>query len=242
VKTNRILLLISAAVCCGAVGAAHAQSKEEVASKLNGVAPADLAESPIDGIYQVQLGSRVAYVTTDGHYLMQGELFDLQTSVNLTEQARATARVQMIASVPADQMIVFAPPDGQTKHVVTIFTDIDCGYCRQFHREIEQVNAMGIEVHYLFFPRTGRDTESWAKAEKVWCVGEEGRKAALTRAKLGGDVPDATCADNPVGRHYDLGQEVGVRGTPAIVAANGEIVGGYMPPADLLKTLDSLAQ
>jgi thiol:disulfide interchange protein DsbC len=196
----------------------------------------------LPGVYQVQVGSRVAYVSQDGRYLLQGDLYDLETSRNLTEVTRASSRIDMLAGVPADQMMVFSPADGEPKHTITIFTDIDCGYCRQFHREIEQVNNLGIEVHYLFYPRTGPNTDSWAKAEKVWCSGPDLRNAALTRAKLGGQVPDATCDTNPVGSHWDLGHEIGVTGTPSVIAANGEIIGGYMAPDMLLQRLDSLSQ
>jgi thiol:disulfide interchange protein DsbC len=137
-------------------------------------------------------------------------------------------------------MIVFGPENGEVKHTITIFTDVDCGYCRQFHREIAEVNALGIEVHYLFYPRTGRDSESWAKAEKVWCSAD--RNAALTRAKLGGSLPDATCEDSPVAAHYDLGRRVGLRGTPAIYSSTGEHLGGYLTPATLARVLDESAQ
>lgn len=235
-------LTVGVLASCGLAASSFAQTREDIAAKLNGVSADDIMDSPINGVYQVQLGSRIAYVTSDGRYLMQGELYDLQTSENLTEKMRARARVEMLSTVAPEDMIVFRPDEGEVKHTITIFTDIDCGYCRQFHREIDKVNALGIEVHYLFYPRTGPNTESWAKAEKVWCSGEEARHAALTQAKLGGAVPEAQCADNPVGTHYDLGQEVGVRGTPAIVAANGEIIGGYMPPDTLLQTLESLAE
>jgi thiol:disulfide interchange protein DsbC len=163
----------------------------------------------------------------------------LLTNQNLTEKTRSMSRVDLLSSVDPKDMIVFSPK-GEVKHTITIFTDIDCGYCRQFHREIDQVNALGIEVHYLFYPRTGPDTESWAKAEKVWCASDH--NAALTRAKLGGTVPEASCDETPVGAHYELGQEVGVRGTPAVYSASGEHIGGYLPPATLAKLLDEPAQ
>jgi len=211
-------------------------SREELAAKLSGVDPADISDSPVLGVYEVAVGSDVAYVTADGRYLMQGELYDLATHQNLTEKTRSTVRVDLLGSVDRDHMIVFSPKDGNVKHTVTIFTDVDCGYCRQFHREIDKVNALGIEVHYLFYPRTGPDTDSWYKAEKVWC--SKDRKAALTRAKLGGSLPDEACTDNPVASHYDLGHAVGVRGTPAIFSESGEYLGGYLPPATLAKRLD----
>ena len=137
-------------------------------------------------------------------------------------------------------MIVFKPKNGEVKHRVTVFTDVDCGYCRQFHRDIDKVNALGIEVDYMSFPRTGPNTESWAKAEHVWCAKD--RNAALTEAKLGGAVPDATCASTPVESQYNLGQLVGVRGTPAIFAENGQMLGGYLPPNQLLKLLEQQDQ
>ena len=153
------------------------------------------------------------------------------------EATRAAARVEMLGAVDPAEMIVFRA-DGEPKHVVTIFTDIDCGYCRQFHRDIDRVNALGIEVRYLFYPRTGPDTESWAKADKVWCADD--RNAALTRAKLGGSIPDNDCGETPVAEHYALGRKVGVRGTPAMFAENGELIGGYLPPDELLETLEEI--
>jgi thiol:disulfide interchange protein DsbC len=136
-------------------------------------------------------------------------------------------------------MIVFKPKDGKVKHTVTVFTDVDCGYCRQFHREIDKVTALGIEVHYLFFPRTGPNTESWEKAERVWCAPD--RNAALTKAKLGGDLPKPTCGNTPVEDHWSLGRKIGVRGTPSMFSESGELIGGYLPPATLAKALDESA-
>jgi thiol:disulfide interchange protein DsbC len=221
-------------------GAAGALTKEQIAAKLNGVDASDIKDSPLPGVYQVSSGSTVAYVTADGRYLIEGDIYDLTTSENLTEDTRSKTRAALLATVPRDDMIVFAPKDGKVKHTITMFTDIDCGYCRQFHRDIDKVTALGIEVHYLFFPRTGPNTESWTKAEEVWCAKD--RKSALTKAKLGGELPSAKCADNPVQQDWDLGREVGVRGTPAIFAENGALVGGYLPPAELEQRLDELAK
>lgn len=231
------IALLFAIVCASAAAEEGAElTREELAAKLNGVDPSDIGDSPVPGVYEVSVGANVAYVTSDGRYLLEGELYDLETSRNLTEQTRAASRVDLLDNVDPGEMIVFSPENGEVKHSITIFTDIDCGYCRQFHREIDQVNALGIEVKYLFYPRTGPDTESWTKADKVWCASD--RNAALTRAKLGGNVPDASCADTPVGEHYDLGQQVGVRGTPAVFSETGELLGGYLPPATLIKRLE----
>ena len=221
-----------------AVGAqADELTKEQLAGQLNGIEAKDISNSPLQGIYQVAIGSNVAYVTTDGRYIIRGDIYDAKSSTNLTEETRSKARVAMLKSVDPASMIVFKPAAGKpVKHTVTIFTDVDCGYCRQFHREIDKVTALGIEVHYLFYPRTGPNTESWAKAEAVWCAPD--RNAALTRAKLGGEVPTAKCGKTPVESTYALGQRIGVRGTPAVFTETGELIGGYLPPNSLAKVLD----
>ena len=216
-------------------------SKEELPRRWSAWRP---PRSPIHqyaGMYEVAVGSNVAYVTSNGRYLLQGDLYDLTTNENVTEVRRARERVGMLAGVDTAEMIIFSPEAEDVEHTVTIFTDIDCGYCRQFHSEIAKVNEMGIAVHYLFYPRTGPDTDSWFKAEKVWCSGSEERNSALTLAKLGGQVPEETCETSPVANHYDLGQLVGVRGTPTVFSEAGVQLGGYLPPDDLLARLQELA-
>jgi thiol:disulfide interchange protein DsbC len=239
--TKRWILVPVAVLMAGSAAVADddADTRAELAKILKGVDIEDIVPSPVDGIYQVSINADVAYVSSDGRFLMQGELYDLKNSENLTEKSRAARRVDLLAAANPEA-IVFSPKDGQVKHTITVFTDVDCGYCRQFHREIDKVNALGIEVHYLFYPRTGPDTESWYKAERVWCAKD--RNAALTQAKQGGKLPEADCGETPVAADYELGHRVGVTGTPAIFAENGEQVGGYLPPDTLAEKLDSLAE
>lgn len=236
-------LLLPLAIAAAALAFADEDSaqtqltKEQLAERLAGVVASDITESPIPGLYQVAVGSNVAYVTADARYVFRGDIIDVGTSQNLTENARSRARVSMLSSVEPERMIVFGPQDGNVKHTVTVFTDVDCGYCRQLHREIDQINALGIEVHYLFYPRTGPNTESWAKADKVWCSAD--KNTALTRAKLGGSIPsEGDCGNTPVEAHYELGKAVGVRGTPAIFSSDGVFLGGYFPAKALREILD----
>jgi thiol:disulfide interchange protein DsbC len=147
-------------------------------------------------------------------------------------------RAQVLAAVPETQMIVFSPKD--PKYTVTVFTDVDCGYCRKLHSEMAKYNELGIRVRYVFFPRSGPDTESWAKADAVWCSAD--RNDALTRAKRGEQITAANCGQTPVAKDYEMGQDFGVRGTPAIVLANGEMLPGYLPPALLIKRLQTAAR
>jgi thiol:disulfide interchange protein DsbC len=145
----------------------------------------------------------------------------------------------MINAVPESQMLIFSPPN--PKYTITVFTDVDCQYCRKLHSEIAEINKLGIRVRYMFFPRTGPNTESWKKAEAVWC--SEDRNATFTRAKLGATLDTKKgCPVNPVAREYQLGQEIGVQGTPAIVTETGNYIAGYLPPTDLLAQLKEFQQ
>jgi len=240
VKTRWLLIPLTLVISVAFAQEAETPTRADIAAKLNGVEASDLRDSALDGFYEINVGSKVAYISTDGQFLVEGELYDLESNENLTENSRARVRVDLLAGVDPAQMIVFSPNGRPVEHTITIFTDIDCGYCRQFHREIDQVTALGVEVHYLFYPRTGPATDSWSKAEKVWCAAD--RNTALTNAKLGGQVPELTCAINPVSAHYDLGHQVGVTGTPSVYTAGGMHIGGYLPPQQLLDTLNQLAQ
>jgi thiol:disulfide interchange protein DsbC len=238
VQNDRTLATLLALPLGFAAAAASAQdlTKEELASRLNGIAVEDISDAPIPGIYQVAVGANVAYVTKDGKFIIRGDIYDAETSANVSEETRARARATLLGTIDPETMIVFKPASGPVKHTITIFTDVDCGYCRQFHREIDKVTALGIEVHYLFYPRTGRNTESWTKADQVWCAADH--NSALTRAKLGGEIPNSGECATPIEAHYELGQRIGVRGTPAIFNEAGDLLGGYLPPATLAKVLD----
>jgi thiol:disulfide interchange protein DsbC len=193
-----------------------------------------ITPSPIAGIYQIMLGGQISYVSADGRYLIQGDIYDTVEERNLTESHREAARQTAIDRIGESNMIVFRPEEVQ--HTITVFTDIDCGFCRKLHRQIAQYNERGIEVRYLFFPRSGPDTTSWFKAENVWCADD--RNAALTRAKSGIDIKSDDCGPTPVAQHYELGRAIGIRGTPAIVAQGGELIPGYVSPNELLDILE----
>ncbi|MCA8967274.1 MAG: DsbC family protein, partial [Planctomycetes bacterium] len=206
---------------------------EAVGELLQGMPADSIAPSQVPGLYEVVVGPHVVYVSADGKYMLRGDVIDLESRDNVTETRRRGARAEAVAKVSEDDMIVFGPKDA--KHTVTVFTDIDCGYCRKLHSEIAKYNELGIRVRYLFFPRTGPDTESWDKAVAVWC--SPNRNDALTRAKRGEAIKLAKCGTTPVDHDYELGQEIGLRGTPAILLANGDMLPGYVPPATLAKRL-----
>jgi thiol:disulfide interchange protein DsbC len=197
----------------------------------------DLRPSPISGIYEFAQGADVSYITADGKYFIDGNLYDMKSRENLTEDLRTHARLALISAVPESEMLIFSPPN--PKYTITVFTDVDCAYCRKLHSEMAELNRLGIRVRYMFYPRSGPGTESWKKAEVVWC--SPNRNEALTRAKAGAALDmNKVCSPTPVKREYELGENIGVRGTPAIVTETGDYISGYMAPHELLAELKEL--
>src|SRR5271156_1047034 len=197
----------------------------------------NLRPSPIAGIYEFAQGAEVSYLTVDGKYFFDGNLYDMDSRENLTEAQRAHARAALIGAVPESQMLIFGPKN--PLYTITVFTDVDCAYCRKLHSEMAELNRLGVRVRYMFFPRTGPNTDSWKKAEVVWCSAN--RNEALTRAKTGAQMDmSKTCDATPVAREYALGQSIGVHGTPAILTENGDYIAGYMPPRELVQQIKDL--
>lgn len=192
-----------------------------------------IAESPMPGLYQVQLaGGRQLYTSADGQFLLQGYLFQVKggQAVNLTEIEESRAVAKQINAIPAKEMVVFAPQSPKTH--ITVFTDTDCGYCQKLHSEVPELNRLGVEVRYLAFPRQGLNSPAAKELVSVWCAKDQ--QEAMNRAKSRQSVEQAQC-DNPVARQYQLGQMIGVSGTPAIVLANGRMIPGYQPAPQLAK-------
>jgi len=221
------------AAASGDVEAAVRKALEEIAPGAN---VDSIQASPIPGFQEVALGTRVFYVSDDGQYLIQGTLYNITRRESLTEASESRLRKALLATVTSDRHISFAPP--LPRHRVTVFTDIDCGFCRKMHANVAEYNRLGIAIDYLFYPRSGQGTESFEKAVSVWCAPD--RRAAMTAAKAGELLPPANCA-NPVARDLDLGRQIGLTGTPAIYASSGELLGGYVEPAEMLARLEELA-
>ena len=190
--------------------------------------------SEAKGLYEVVLGANILYISEDGKYLLQGHLIDLEARKDLTEVKLADTRKLAIEKLGEEQMIIFKPE--KNKYTVSVFTDIDCGYCRKLHSEMDQYMAEGISIQYLFYPRAGKGSDSYNKAVSVWCADD--RNVALTAAKKGEDTESKTC-DNPIDEHMQLGVEFEARGTPMIVTEKGNIFPGYVPAKQLAKALAS---
>lgn len=210
---------------------------ESINQLLPGMTPERVSQSPIPGLYEVIYNPRlILYVHKDGQYVLQGDLLNLETQANLTEERRKQARLKIIEGLGEDSMIVFAPE--KTAHTITVFTDVDCGYCRKFHQEVNELTRHGVKVRYLAFPRAGIASPTYEQMVSVWCAKD--RQQAITAAKAGSDVPSKRC-DNPVQAHYEAAQQLGISGTPAMVLDDGGMQPGYVPAAQLIKLLEAEA-
>jgi len=192
-----------------------------------------ISASEIKGLYEVAVGSDILYVSGDGRYLIQGKMFDIIAKKEITEEKLKKVRANLINAVPKAEFITFKAP--QEKYRIYVFTDIDCGYCRKLHSELDDYLAEGISIHYLFYPRAGKASESYKKAVSVWC--SDDKNAALTAAKTGQGTLVSKDCKNPVSAHMELGENLGVRGTPMMITENGTIFPGYMPAKQLAQAL-----
>ncbi len=221
-------------VLCLLFAAPAAADKQAVAENLKRTMELDevsVSDTPLPGIYQIIHKGKVVYASEDGNYLLKGPLIDLAQQRNLTEEALNGVRKKMLASLGQNRLIPFAAPGA--RHEVVVFTDVTCGYCRKFHRNIRKMNSLGITVNYLLTPVLSEQAHT--EAVNVWCARD--RSAALTAAKLGKSLPDKQC-ENPIESNLRLTRLLEVRGTPAIFLADGTLLPGYVEPEQLLQALE----
>ncbi|AYA63280.1 DsbC family protein [Alteromonas sp. RKMC-009] len=212
------------------VNSSAEQAVNDKVKSIVGVEPEAIANSPVDGLLEVTAANQVFYVTENADYMMFGHMYDVNAGMkDLTEVALGQVRLDAIAPF-ADQGIEFKAEN--EKHVMTVFTDYTCGYCKKLHREVDELNEAGITVRYLAWPRAGLGTENYENMVSIWCA--KNPQEALTRAK---SIANPTFAkedcDNTVAEQFVAGRKLGIRGTPAIIFDNGTMLPGYKP-ADVL--------
>ena len=226
---------------CSIAWADEAEDIAKIKARVEKLAPQEkpnsIKSTVLPGVYEVTYGTEVFYFSADGRYVFQGTLVDLDTNENITETTRTEIRTSLIKDLDESKMIVFSP--NKTRHTLTVFTDIDCTYCRKLHAEMDQLNSYGIKIRYMMFPRSGVNTPSYQKAVNVWCSKDQ--QSSMTRAKAGETVPQASC-DNPVDAQMLFGQQLGVNGTPALLLDDGTLIPGYRPAKELADLLDSTAK
>jgi len=232
--TNRIAILITIIVLLTSplAQAGPAAIKKSMAEIIPNVPIKSIKPSRIAGLFEVRVGAEVYYVTSDGRFLVNGDIIEMKSRRNLTTLARRQVRLELINAVSEDKMIIYVPR--KTKRTVTVFTDVDCPYCRKFHKDVPTLVKGGVRIRYIVFPRNGLSTKTYNKSVAVWCSPD--RKKALSLAKAGGKLKKKICA-NPIAEHFELAGRVGVQGTPTLVVDDGQILPGYVPPDRLFAIL-----
>ena len=226
------LMAVLAAGCAPDVTVEQAQ--QLLASSFPNVRVEQVRPSPMPGVYEVIADGGVYYLAHDGAFLLSGALYDLQANVNLTERTKNDLRRAAARRVSMDDVITYAAPDA--RYAVTVFSDVDCPYCRKFHAQMRRVHELGVSVHYLLAPYRGEQARRNAVA--VWCSAD--RRAAFDRAKQGAAVAAEDC-ENPVERNLRLAETLGVRGTPAFLLDDGKLLNGYRTPENLLEEIKRAA-
>lgn len=224
-----------------AAPASTAEAEKNVRTALQGLNPKFkpdfIGAAPFPGFREVLVSGQVLYVSDDGRFLIQDQPYDIQARRPASSTALLQHRKEKLESIQPGDRIIFAAAN--PKHTITVFTDIECGYCRKLHQDVPELNRMGISVEYVAFPRMGLGSQDYTDMISVWCAVD--RRKALTSAKEGEPVSPKNCT-NPVAMQYTLGQQIGVSGTPAIFAADGTQLGGYIAPAQMKAALEKLGQ
>lgn len=230
--------VVTAALAAGAVHADDAAVRAAVQQLVPNAVIESVRPAAMAGLNEVVVSGEVLYVSDDGAHLLQGRLYDARQRSDLTAATENGLRRSTLAKVGDEKRIRFAA--AEEKHRITVFTDIDCGYCRKLHREMSAINAAGITVDYLMFPRAGQPSASYDKAGHVWCA--VNRQDALTASMLAGELPadQRKACTHPTTETMQLGQKLAKLGTPTIIASDGSVLGGYLEPAQLAQRLAAL--
>jgi thiol:disulfide interchange protein DsbC len=228
------LLVIYSSAFAAEIPKGVTKTANSLSSLLRGNPSLDeIRKTSVNGLYEATLGSNLIYITADGKHFILGEIYRTKNTENLTESRRNNMRMEAINAIDESEMVVFAPKR-KTKYTVNVFTDVDCGYCAKFHNEVPLLNRAGVKVRYLAFPRAGKGSETYNTMVSVWCADDQ--QKAMTDAKARREIKTKTC-NHPIDKLYNIGQDVGVTGTPALVLPNGTLLPGYIPYYKLIPYL-----
>ena len=202
---------------------------QAIADLIPELQPHSIVATPISNLYLVSFGVQLAYVSSDGQYLLTGDLIEVNSGRNLAEDVRRRFRKEVVANLDDSGMVIFSPTD--IRSTITVFTDISCPYCVRFHQEINDLINAGIEVRYAGFPRAGIPSNAHDALVSVWCA--DNPQKAMTDAKAGLDIEDSIC-NTSIDEHMEVAETIGVRGTPTIVLESGKMIPGYITADQLV--------
>ena len=231
--SSKYFILLFSGLCLSSIAGFATEEYDQMLSNLSSVLPADVVLdnielSPMENVYIVKANKQEFFVYSKDEFILVGDIWDTARNVSLTNERRQAKMVGAVAAVPESEMIMMGESLGR---YVTVFTDTDCFYCQKFHVTVPELQSRGLQVRYMMFPRAGVGSDSYLEAVSVWC--SKNQAEAMTLAKAGGTVDPVSC-ENPVATQYQLGQDIGVTGTPTLILDNGLIIPGFVEPKELL--------
>lgn len=212
------------------------QLEQALKEKMPDLEITEISATPIPGILELLTGGDVVYLTPDAQYMFQGSLIDLEARANLTQKRQGQVHMALINKIADDETVVFAPEKTDNVREMTVFTDTSCPYCSKLHEGVDELNAAGIKVRYLLYPRAGLGSTAHKELMSVWCADDQ--KSAMTAAKRGQPVEEKSC-ETPIEKHIAIAQQVGLRGTPLIYLDSGEMISGYRPADAIIKLVEN---
>lgn len=218
---------------------AEKDDMQDLTNKINlilpdGIKVQDISFSDERNLYVINVGDiQPIYMLPDGEHVILGDIFNISEgeAQSTTEKDKNIFRKNKLITSNLETIDFLAKKE---KYSLTVFTDVDCGYCRKFHNEIDQYNNLGISIKYLAFPRAGIDSESYTKMVSAWCSDQA--DLSITLLKDNKSIPSNSC-ENSVAEQFELGRTLGITGTPALITQSGKLLPGYVPAQELLMLL-----
>ena len=215
----------------------HAQSgveqkvKNELQKQLGERAQISAVRStPVPGLYEVAIGNDVVYTDATARYLVQGEIVDLKTGTNLTEQRSHDLNRIKWSDLPLNDAIKVVRGKGTRQ--IAVFADPNCGFCKKLENSFQQLD--NVTIYTFLVPLLSADSAT--KSKQIWCAAD--RNKAWNAWMLENQAPTGSgdCG-TPLDRNTSLAKKLGVAGTPAMFFVDGSRIAGAVPLAQIEKKL-----
>jgi thiol:disulfide interchange protein DsbC len=224
-QLKKLYLAAAALIACSASSAQVSISPEAVLQKLKttfvNTPFTEVRATPISGIYEVLMGKDIAYTDATGRYFMFGNVMDMQTQRNLTQERRSEINKVDVSTLKLGDAIKTVKGDG--KRVLYVFSDPECGYCKRLEPTLQQLN--NVTIYTFLFPILGEKSNKSAKS--VWCAADR-NKAWGDYMLRSGPLLQAEC-ETPIQRNVALGTSLGITGTPTLISGSGRMQPGAIP-------------
>ena len=212
-----------------------------IKEKLSQIIPAELEidsiqRSEVENFYEIELSDKsFFYVEENAQYLFLGDIYKLGENelINISQKKKFSSSQEMLKKINPESLISFTPE--LIKYKIYVFTDVDCGFCRKFHNQIDSYLNEGIQINYLAFPRSGIESKTYKKMTTAWC--SDDRQKVLTGLKNDEVFDQIDCEDNPIKEHYQLAKSIDIQGTPTIISSTGLTIPGFIEAKEIVEYL-----